>query len=104
MAFCLKIQKICQRSVCASTLDPQASLLPVLSIITINHLKSGCHDVKKRGDFYLSHIRLLSLVMSPNPFFGIRIHTKLLAKMTESLAIPDPKLKKKDLVRILNES
>ena len=33
--------------------------------------------------------------MSPNPFFGIRIHPKSLAKMTESLAIPDPKLKTK---------
>ena len=28
-------------------------------------------------------------------FFGIRIHPKSLAKMTESLAIPDPKLKKR---------
>ena len=46
MAFCLKIQKICQRSVCASTLDPQDSLLPVLSIIALNHLRSGCRDVK----------------------------------------------------------
>ena len=45
-----------------------------------------------------------SVVMSPNLFFGIRIHPKSLAKMTESLAIPDPKLKKKDLVRILDES
>ena len=42
----------CQRSECASTLDPQASLLPVLSIITLNHVKSGCRDVKKRGDVY----------------------------------------------------
>ena len=52
MAFCLKIKFVCQRSECASTLDPQASLLPVLSIITLNHLKSGCRDFKKRGDVY----------------------------------------------------
>ena len=52
MAFCLKIKFVCQRSECASALDPQASLLPVLSIITLNHLKSGCHDVKRRGDVY----------------------------------------------------
>ena len=52
MAFCLKIKFVCQRSECASTLDPQASLMPVLSIITLNHLKSGCRDVKKRGDVY----------------------------------------------------
>ena len=52
MAFCLKIKFVCQRSECASTLDPQASLLPVLSIITLNHLKSGCRDVKKHGDVY----------------------------------------------------
>ena len=52
MAFCLKIKKNCQRSECASTLDPQASLLPVLLIITLNHLKSKCCDVKKRGDVF----------------------------------------------------
>ena len=34
-------------------------------------------------------------VMRPNPFFGIRIHPKSLAKITKSLVIPDPKLKKK---------
>ena len=39
----------------------------------------------------------------PESFFGIRIHPKSLAKMTESLAIPNPKLKK-DSVRILDES
>ena len=44
------------------------------------------------------------VVMSPNPFFGIRIHPKSFTKMTESLAFPDPKLKKKDLVRILDKS
>ena len=33
-------------------LDLQASLLPVLSIITLNHLKSGYRDVKRRGDVY----------------------------------------------------
>ena len=54
MAFCLKIKLVCQRIECASTLDPLASLLPVLSIITLNHLKSGCRDgdVIKRGDVY----------------------------------------------------
>ena len=45
-----------------------------------------------------------TLVMSPNPFFGIRIHPKSFTKMTESLAFPDPKFKKKDLVRILDKS
>ena len=33
--------------------------------------------------------------MSRYPFLGIRVHPKSLAKMTESLAIPDPKLKTK---------
>ena len=58
MAFCLKIKFVCQRSECALTLDQPASLLPVLSIITLNHLKHGCRDVKKRGDVYglLRHI------------------------------------------------
>ena len=44
MAFWLKIKIFCQRSECASTLDQQASSLPVLSIITLNHLKSGCRE------------------------------------------------------------
>ena len=53
-AFWLEEIIFCQRSECASTLDPQASLLPVVSIITLNHLKSGCRDVKKCGDVYRS--------------------------------------------------
>ena len=52
MAFCLKIKFVCQRSECASTLGPPARLFPVLSIIPLNHLKSGCRNVKKRGDVY----------------------------------------------------
>ena len=41
--------------------------------------------------------QLLSAQASDEPesFFGIRIHPKSLAKITESSAIPDPKFKKK---------
>ena len=39
MALCLKIDFFCQRSEVASTLDPQASLVTVLPIITLNHFK-----------------------------------------------------------------
>ena len=40
----MKTHFFCQRSECASTLNPQASFLPVVSIITLNHLKSGCRE------------------------------------------------------------
>ena len=39
MALCLKIDFFGQRSEVASTLDPQASLVTVLPIITLNHFK-----------------------------------------------------------------
>ena len=39
MALCLKIDFFCQRSEVALTLDPQASLVTVLPIITLNHFK-----------------------------------------------------------------
>ena len=39
MALCLKIDFFCQRSEVDLTLDPQASLVTVLPIITLNHFK-----------------------------------------------------------------
>ena len=43
MALCLKIDFFGQRSEVALTLDPQASLVTVLPIITLNHFKIDRH-------------------------------------------------------------
>ena len=53
-----------QRSIGAWTLDPQASLLPVASIITLNHLKSGCREGPVNNLTAMLHYREMGTLLN----------------------------------------